>query len=75
MTTRTTHTHGDRIRLVLADAYLARHTSPFEAYMALQCALLARFIRRGGTSAEWCDRLAPAFRRRYAPILLRHLLN
>lgn len=76
MTTRTkAQAEGNRVRLVLADVYLARHRSPFEAYMALQCALLARFVRRGGSTADWCDRLAPAFRRRYAPIFAQHLLN
>lgn len=42
----------------------------FGAYLALQCALMQRFIARGGSSEEFCVRLAPVFHRRYAPILL-----
>lgn len=47
-------------------------TSPtrFAAYLALQCALMSRFVARGGTDEEFCRRLAPAFHRRYAPVLL-----
>jgi hypothetical protein len=42
----------------------------FAAYIALQCALMRRFIARGGTPEEFCSRLAPVFHRRYAPLLL-----
>jgi hypothetical protein len=42
----------------------------FAAYVALQCALMRRFIARGGTPEEFCSRLAPVFHRRYAPLLL-----
>lgn len=51
---------------MLADVYLARFGSGFEAYMALQRALIARWVARGGTEQSWCDRMAPRFRRRYA---------
>ena len=54
--------------MVLAYEYLAKHHTPFEAYMALQRALMLRFMERGGTEEFWCTRLAPAFRRRYTPI-------
>lgn len=54
--------------MILAHEYLARHRTPFEAYMALQRALMVRFMTRGGTEEWWCTRLAPAFRKRYTPI-------
>ncbi len=41
----------------------------FGAYLALQCALMRRYIARGGTAEEFCERLAPAFRRKYARLL------
>jgi hypothetical protein len=44
--------------------------SPFAAYSALQCALMRRYLAQGGTPEEFCLRLAPAFHRRYAPVLL-----
>jgi hypothetical protein len=50
---------------VLAEIYLARCGSRFEAYMALQRALIARWVARGGTEQSWCERLAPVYRRRY----------
>jgi hypothetical protein len=50
---------------MLEDIYLARFSTGFEAYMALQRALLVRWIARGGTEQSWCDRLAPLFRKRY----------
>lgn len=75
MTGGETRSNGGRLLLVLADSYLARHRTPFEAYMALQCSLAERFVRRGGSPDEWCNRLAPAFRRRYAPAFAQHLLN
>ena len=44
-------------------------TSPtrFEAYLALQRALMRRFEARGGTTEEFCRRLAPAFQERMWP--------
>ncbi|MGH7468407.1 MAG: hypothetical protein ACRENP_10530 [Longimicrobiales bacterium] len=54
--------------MILAQQYLARHTSPFAAYMALQRALLGHYLIQGGTTEMWVKRIAPAFRRRYAPV-------
>lgn len=49
--------------------YIAAYPTRFAAYMALECALMQRFLARGGTPEEFCDRLAPHFRRRFAPLL------
>jgi hypothetical protein len=54
--------------MILVQEYLARYGSPFAAYMGLQRALLRQFLLRGGTEETWCTRIAPAFRRRYAPV-------
>lgn len=54
--------------LMLANRYFARYGSGFDAYMALQRALMMRYLSRGGTMETWCERLAPRFRERYAPI-------
>lgn len=51
---------------MLGDLYLARYTNGFEAYMALQRALITRWVARGGTEQSWCDRIAPLYRQRYA---------
>jgi hypothetical protein len=64
-----------RVPPVLAIAYLARYESPFRAYMALQCALLRLYIRRGGSAEDWCRRMAPLFRRRYAAAFGAHALH
>jgi hypothetical protein len=62
--------------MLLAEYYLARNDSGFAAYMALQRALLLRWLARGGTEQSWCDRLAPRFRERYAgTLLLREVLR
>lgn len=53
----------------IARRYLARLPSRFEAYLALQRALMARHAARGGTEEDFCHRLAPAFRQRWAGIL------
>lgn len=53
-----------------ARRFIADSPTRFGAYVALQCALMQRFVARGGTPEEFCVRLAPAFRRRYAPLLL-----
>lgn len=53
--------------MVLAQLYSARYGSIFTAYMALQRALLRRYLAQGGTWQEWCERLAPVFQRRYGP--------
>lgn len=56
---------------MLGDMYLARCGSGFQAYMALQRALVNRWVARGGTEQSWCDRLAPVFRTRYAELVGR----
>jgi hypothetical protein len=53
-----------------ARSFLMVTPSRFAAYLALQCALMRRFVARGGTPEEFCVRLAPAFHRRYAPLLI-----
>lgn len=53
---------------------LRRHVSAqptrYAAYVALQVALMRRFLARGGTLEEFCARLAPIFHRRFGPALL-----
>jgi hypothetical protein len=39
------------------------------AYLAMQRALMRRYIARGGTPEDFCTRIAPAFRRKYGPLL------
>ncbi len=53
-----------------ARRFIADSPTRFGAYLALQCALMQRFVARGGTPEDFCVRLAPVFRRRYAPLLL-----
>lgn len=50
--------------------HIATQPTPLAAYLALQSALMRRFLARGGTAEEFCERLAPIYHRRYAPILL-----
>jgi hypothetical protein len=50
--------------------FVEHHGWGFDAYMALERALMRRYIARGGSALDFCDRLAPAFRRRFAPVLL-----
>lgn len=50
--------------------HVAMQPTRFAAYLALQCALMRRFLARGGTAEEFCERLAPIFHRRYAAMLL-----
>lgn len=59
--------------MILAQEYLERYGTGFNAYMALQRALMQRFVSRGGTKEVWCERFAPFFRRRYEPIFQRLL--
>jgi hypothetical protein len=49
--------------------FAARYPTRFAAYVALEVALIRRFVARGGTEEEFCARLAPVFHRRYAPLL------
>jgi hypothetical protein len=57
--------------MILAQYYLARYGTSFDAYMALQRALMQRYVTRGGSKETWCERFAPIFRRRYWPIFVR----
>lgn len=50
--------------------FLERYPTRFGAYLALQRALMRHHIARGGTGEDFCQRLAPAFHRRYAPLFL-----
>ena len=54
----------------IARKYVESSPTRFAAYVALQCALMRRFLARGGTTEDFCARLAPAFHRRYGPVLL-----
>lgn len=56
--------------MILAQKYLARHATPFAAYMALQRALMMLYMSRGGTEKDWCERIAPRFHQRYHEMLL-----
>jgi hypothetical protein len=51
--------------VILAQTYLARYKTPFAAYMALQRALMLRYLSAGGTEQLWCQRIAPVFAKRY----------
>jgi hypothetical protein len=55
--------------MVLGEQYRARCGTGFDAYMALQRALLARWLARGGTEESWCARIAPLFRARYGVLM------
>jgi hypothetical protein len=57
--------------MFLGEYYLARCSSGYVAYMTLQRALLNRWMARGGTEEDWCERLAPAFRARYGVLVER----
>lgn len=54
---------------MLAELYRARFGTGFEAYMALQRALIARWVARGGTEESWCNDMAPLFRQRYSVLV------
>lgn len=54
----------------IARRYREDSPSGFQAYVSLQCALMRRHVARGGTMEDFCQRLAPVFRRRYASLLL-----
>lgn len=55
--------------MVLAEFYMARYETAFQAYMALQRALMLRYVQRGGTPERWCREMAPRFRARYSVLL------
>jgi hypothetical protein len=48
--------------------YLVSRPTPLAAYLALQRALMRRFVAGGGSADEFCLRLAPVFRRRFGPL-------
>ena len=50
--------------------HMATQPTRLAAYLALQCALMRRFLAKGGTAEEFCERLAPIYHRRYAPLIL-----
>jgi hypothetical protein len=50
--------------------HIATQPTRLAAYLALQCALMRRFLARGGTAEDFCERLAPIYHRRYAPLIL-----
>lgn len=54
----------------IARRFLEGCPTRFSAYVSLQCALMRRHVARGGTSEDFCLRLAPVFHRKYAPLLL-----
>jgi hypothetical protein len=54
----------------IARKFLEECPTRFAAYTALQCALMRRYVARGGTTEEFCLRLAPVYHRRFAPLLL-----
>jgi hypothetical protein len=60
--------------MVLGECYRARCGTGFDAYMALQRALLARWLARGGTEESWCQRMAPLFRARYGGLMQETVL-
>ena len=63
---------GEKLEaMMLGELFLARHGSGFAAYMALQRALVRHWTVRGGTEQDWCERLAPLFRARYAELITR----
>jgi hypothetical protein len=53
----------------VARQYLQQHRSPLAAYNALQVALLARYVARGGRADAWCRRRAARFRGRFGWML------
>lgn len=54
----------------IARRFMEECPTRFGAYVALQCALMRRYVARGGTQEEFCVRLAPVFHRKYASLLL-----
>jgi hypothetical protein len=61
---------GKEMDMEILRRFLETSPTRFEAYVALQCALMRRHVSRGGSPEDFCERLAPVFHRRYAPVLL-----
>jgi hypothetical protein len=59
-----------RVAMEILRRFLEGSPTPFGAYLELQRALMQRHVNRGGTPEDFCCRLAPAFHRRYGPVLL-----
>jgi hypothetical protein len=55
--------------LEITRRFTASYGTGFCAYLALQRALMGHFVARGGTEAEFCERLAEAFHRRHGRLL------
>lgn len=55
--------------LEITRRFTARHGTGLRAYMALQRALMLHYVARGGTEAEFCERLAEAFYRRHGQLI------
>ncbi|MGH7552162.1 MAG: hypothetical protein ACREMQ_03950 [Longimicrobiales bacterium] len=53
----------------IARRFAASHGTGFRVYLALECALMRRYVARGGTEAEFCERLGAAFHRRHRGLL------
>lgn len=49
--------------------HIATQPTRLAAYLALQCALMRRYLAQGGTAEDFCLRLAPIYHRRYASIV------
>lgn len=54
---------------MLGERFLALHGNGHKAFMLLQVCLMRHFVARGGDKLDWCERLAPAYRRRYGWLL------
>lgn len=50
--------------------HVASQPTRLAAYLALECALMRRYLARGGTLEDFCARLAPIFHQRFAPVIL-----
>ena len=53
----------------IARRFAALHGTGFGAYLALERALMGHYVARGGTEADFCERLAAAFHRRHGGLL------
>ena len=50
--------------------YIESYPTGLAAYIALECALMRRYIARGGTAEAFCEHLAPVYHRRFGRLLL-----
>ncbi len=56
----------------LGTAALAAHSTPMTAYMALQLAVMQRYVSHGGSADTWCTRHAERFRRKFGWMVTDH---